>query len=202
VLIGSRGGGGYGGGLGKSKAAQERQNSPASRGTFHRIRPRAILVLPAPRLEARDGIEKEGTAALSAWKLEFGGAALGVGAGVTYDGFRGLFHGRAANPTATPPVTAMPSLREPKEAYSDQATLDRRETGRLNAPLGTIQRDCQDWYAEATKVFVAGSEIGTSSAPRSRPPRTTARPHPTRRRPLPPARRLTATAVLRFESYR
>ena len=33
-------------------------------------------------------------------------------------------------------------------------------TDRLNARLGIVERDCQDWYAEATKVFVAGTEIG------------------------------------------
>jgi hypothetical protein len=112
------------------------------------------------RADSRDGIEKEGTAALSAWKLEFDGAALSAGPGVTYDGFRLLFHGRAADNTVTPPITAIPSLRELKELYSDKATLDRRETGRLNARLGALERDCQDWYAEATKIFVAGTEIG------------------------------------------
>ncbi len=33
-------------------------------------------------------------------------------------------------------------------------------TDRLNARLGIVERDCQDWYAEAIKVFVAGTEIG------------------------------------------
>jgi hypothetical protein len=47
-----------------------------------------------------------------------------------------------------------------KDAYSDAATIDRRETGRLNARLGQVERDCVDWYAEATKIFVAGTEIG------------------------------------------
>lgn len=112
------------------------------------------------RADSRSGIEKEGTALLSAWKLEFGGAAFVPSPGVTYEGFRELFAGRAADPGATPPVTALPSLRELKEAYSDKQTIDRREAGRLNAKLSTVQRDCQDWYAEATKVFVAGSEIG------------------------------------------
>ncbi|MBL9130538.1 MAG: hypothetical protein JNG86_05025 [Verrucomicrobiaceae bacterium] len=112
------------------------------------------------RADSRSGIEKEGTACLSAWKLEFGGAAFIPAPGVTYEGLRELFYGRAADPAATPPVTALPSLRELKDAYSDKSTIDRRETGRLNAKLATVERDCQDWYAEATKVFVEGSEIG------------------------------------------
>lgn len=112
------------------------------------------------RADSRSGIEREGTALLSAWKLEFGGAAFVPAPGVTYEGFRELFYGHPADPGATPPVPAMPSLRELKEAYSDKNTIDRRETGRLNAKLATVERDCQDWYAEATKVFVAGTEIG------------------------------------------
>lgn len=112
------------------------------------------------RADSRDGIEKEGTALLSAWKLEFGGAAFVPAPGLTYEGFRELFTGRTADPGATPPVTALPSLRELKETYSDKQTIDRRETGRLNARLGSVERDCQDWYAEATKIFVEGTEIG------------------------------------------
>ncbi|MFN0077237.1 MAG: hypothetical protein ACKVY0_12270 [Prosthecobacter sp.] len=112
------------------------------------------------RAESRDGREKEGTACLSAWKLEFGGAAFAPGPGMMNEGFRELFYGRAADPAATPPVTALPSLRELKETHSDKSTIDRRDAGRLNARQATVQRDCQDWYAEATKVFVAGTEIG------------------------------------------
>ena len=62
--------------------------------------------------------------------------------------------------SANPPVTALASLRELKEDYSDKATIARRETGRLDARLGIVERDCQDCYAEATKVFVEGTEIG------------------------------------------
>jgi hypothetical protein len=91
--------------------------------------------------------------------VEFDGATFVPAPGVTYNAFRDLFYGHAA-PAAAPPVTAMPSLRELKEAYSDKAPLDRRETGRLNARLALVERDCQDWYAEATKVSVAGTEIG------------------------------------------
>ncbi len=138
--------------------------------------------------ESRDGMEKEGTALLSAWKLEFGGAAFDPGPGLTYDGFRDLFHGHAANPGATPPVLAMPSLRALKEAYSDKQTIDRQETGRLNAKLVTVERDCQDWYAEATKVFVEGSEIGDlirSEVPTSADYNKPGTPAPTP--PAPPA---------------
>lgn len=112
------------------------------------------------RADSRGGIEREGTALLSAWKLEFGGAAFAPSPGVTYDSFRELFYGRDADPAAVPPVTELPSLRKLKEAYSDKQTLDRREAGRLNAKLFTVQRDCQDWYAEATKVFPESTEIG------------------------------------------
>lgn len=112
------------------------------------------------RGESRKAIEEEGAALLSAWKLEFGGAAFSPGPGMTYQGFRDLFYGRAADPGAAPPVTALASLRELKEEYSDKATVARREMGRFNKRLALIERDCVDWYAEATKVFVAGSEIG------------------------------------------
>ena len=121
---------------------------------------KAVVDELSAREVSRSGIEKEGAACLSAWKLEFGGAAFVPAAELTYAGFRELFYGRAADPVAVPPVTALPSLHELKEAYSDKSTIDRRETGRLNAKLSTVQRDCQDWYAEATKVFVAGTEIG------------------------------------------
>ena len=121
---------------------------------------KAVVDELSGRADSREGIEKEGTACLSAWKLEFGGAAFVPAAELTYAGFRELFYGRVADPGATPPVTALPSLRSLKEAYSDKQTIDRQETGRLNAKLGTVERDCQDWYAEATKIFVAGTEIG------------------------------------------
>jgi hypothetical protein len=120
----------------------------------------AVVDELSARADSRDGIEKEGTACLSAWKLEFGGEAFVPAPGLTYAGFRELFSGRAADPAATPPVTALPSLRVLKEAYSDNSTIARRERGRLNVKLSTVERDCQDWYAEATKVFVAGTEIG------------------------------------------
>ena len=112
------------------------------------------------RANTRDGIEREGTALLSAWKLEFGAAAFVPGPGLGYESFRHLFHGRAADPNANPPVEALPTLRDLKEEYSDLSTIDRRETGRVNALLMRVERDCQDWYAEATKLFVAGTEIG------------------------------------------
>ncbi len=84
-------------------------------------------------------------------------------------------------------MTALPSLRELKETHSDKSTIDRRETGRLNAKLATVQRDCQDWYAEATKVFVAGTEIGDlirSQVPTSDEYGTSGTPAPTP--PAPP----------------
>jgi hypothetical protein len=74
----------------------------------------------------------------------------------------------------------MPSLRE----LNDQATIDRRETSRLNARLVLVERDCQDWYAEATKVLVAGTEIGDLI--RSQIP-TSADYNPPTPPPVPPA---------------
>lgn len=136
------------------------------------------------RGDSRDAIEKEGTATLSAWKLEFGGAAFTPAPGVTYAAFRELFYGHPADPAAVPPVLAMASLRELKEAYSDKSTVDRRETGRLNAKLSTVERDCQDWYAEATKVFAAGTEIGDLI--RSEIPTTSDYNPPTPPAPSPP----------------
>lgn len=112
------------------------------------------------RGDSRKGTEDEAAALLSAWKLEFGGAAFVPGPGYTYEGLRALFYGRTANPAATPPVLALASLRELKETYADKSTVARRELGRLNARLATVERDCVDWYAEATKVFPADTEIG------------------------------------------
>lgn len=143
------------------------------------------------RSATRDGIEKEGTALLSAWKLEFGGAAFVPGPGLDYETFRRLFHGDPGDPNATPPVPALPTLRDLKEEYSDLSTIDRRETGRVNALLMRVERDCQDWYAEATKLFVEGTEIGDLI--RSQVPTTTdygsppAAEEPAPEEPTPPA---------------
>ncbi len=114
------------------------------------------------RGNARGVIEDEGTALLSAWELEFGGAAFAPAPGndMTYDSFNALFVGRAANPNATPPVTALPSLRTLKRGQSDAATVQRREAGRVGKRLALIEKDCQDWYAEATRYFPVGTEIG------------------------------------------
>ena len=136
------------------------------------------------RGDSRSGIEKEGMALLSAWKLEFGGAAFAPGPGLAYAAFRELFYGRAAAPGATPPVTALPALRELKEEYSDTSTVDRRETGRLNARLVMVERDAQDWYAEATRVFVAGTVNGDLI--RSQVPTTADYNPPTPAPPAPP----------------
>jgi hypothetical protein len=76
-----------------------------------------------------------------------------------------------------------------KEAYSDKSTVDRRETGRLNAKLSTVERDCQDWYAEATKVFAAGTEIGDlirSEIPTTSDYNPPSPPAPTPPPPAPP----------------
>jgi hypothetical protein len=62
------------------------------------------------RADSRDGIEKEETAALSAWKLEFDGTAFIPAPGVTYAGFRELFYGHPVDDTVTPPIPAVPSL--------------------------------------------------------------------------------------------
>lgn len=140
------------------------------------------------RADSRKGIEDEGAAVLSAWKLEFGGAAFVPGPGLTYASFREHFYGRAADPAATPPVTALASLRELKDDASDKATIDRSKTGQLNARLVAIERDCVDWYAEATKVFVEGTEIGDmirSEVPVSSDGASTPEPEPTPP-PIPP----------------
>jgi len=50
------------------------------------------------RSDSRKGTEEEGAALLSAWKLEFDGAAFVPGPGLSYDAFRELFYGRAADP--------------------------------------------------------------------------------------------------------
>jgi hypothetical protein len=47
-----------------------------------------------------------------------------------------------------------------REAFADQSTLARREQGRLNGRLTKVERDGVDWYAGATKVFAADTEIG------------------------------------------
>lgn len=123
------------------------------------------------RADSRDSIEREGMAMLSAWKLEFGGTAFTPVPGVTYEGFRTLYYGKPEDTTVTPHVAAIPSLRELKEEYSDKATTDRKTLGRVNAILQRVEKDVQDWYAEATKAFVAGTEIGDLL--RARVPTTT-----------------------------
>ena len=39
-------------------------------------------------------------------------------------------------------------------------TVARREIARVNLLLTRAERDCVDWYAEATAVFPATTEIG------------------------------------------
>lgn len=117
-------------------------------------------------LSARGGsrktIEDEGTALLSAWKEEFGGAgflpvpAMGGQPAVTFESFRALLFGAPAA-GGTPAVS---SLRDFKQALSDAATVERRAVGRLNVLLNRAEKDAQDWYAEATSVFPANTEVG------------------------------------------
>lgn len=110
----------------------------------------------------RVSIEDEATTLLSAWELEFDGDSFAPAPGVdmTFSSFKALLHGRAANPGATPPVTEIKSLRDLKKAQSDAATIQKRENGRVNRRMALIQKDCQDWYAEAAKFFPAGTEFG------------------------------------------
>jgi hypothetical protein len=105
------------------------------------------------RGDSRRAIEDEATALLSAWTEEFG-ENFAPAPGITYDGFKALLFGDAA---ATPPSS---SLRTLKQALSDAATVARRETGRLSVLLNRVETDAQQWYAEATSVFKAGTEIG------------------------------------------
>lgn len=137
------------------------------------------------RGDSRKEIEDEGMAMLSAWKLVFGGPAFTPAPGMTFAGFRELFKGRAADTTVTPIIPAVPSLRELKEEYSDRKTLDRRENGRLSKKLALIERDVVDWYAEATKVFAEGTEIGDLI--RSQVPTGTDYNPPTPHTPAPPS---------------
>ncbi len=105
------------------------------------------------RGDSRRAIEDEATALLSAWTEEFG-ENFAPAPGVTYDGFKTLLFG---NDAADPKI---PSLRALKQALSDAATVARRETGRLSVLLNRVENDAQQWYAEATSVFKAGTEIG------------------------------------------
>jgi hypothetical protein len=105
------------------------------------------------RGDSRRVIEDEATATLSAWTEEFG-ENFAPAPGITYDGFKNLFFG---DEQADPKV---PSLRALKQALSDAATVARREAGRLSVLLNRVENDAQQWYAEATSVFKAGSEIG------------------------------------------
>jgi len=105
------------------------------------------------RGDSRRVIEDEATAMLSAWTEEFG-ENFAPAPGVTYDGFKKLLFGdEQADPK-------LPSLRALKQALSDAATVARRETGRLSVLLNRVETDAQQWYAEATSVFKAGTEIG------------------------------------------
>ena len=105
------------------------------------------------RGDSRKAIEDEGTVLLSAWKEEFL-PAFTPAPGITFVGFQGLFFGDEA----TTPKS--PSLRALKQALSDAVTVERREVGRLNVLLTSVERDSVDWYSEATSVFPAGTETG------------------------------------------
>ena len=135
---------------------------------------RAVVDELSARGNTRRSIEEEGAALLSAWKLEFGGAALVPAPGITYAGFETLFIGAAAaggNP-------AVPSLRELKIDLSDASTTERKAVSRVNVLLERVERDVVDWYAEATAVFPEGtvngdlirSEIPTTYTPGGTPP--------------------------------
>jgi hypothetical protein len=160
----------------------EAMRTEASRDSEHA----SVVNELSARGTSRRETEDEGTALLSAWDLEFGGAAFAPAPGpeMSFESFRALFYGRAADPAATPPVTAIPSLRDLKKLQSDKATIDRREAGRVNKRLALIQKDCQDWYAEATRFFPEGTEIGDLI--RSEVPTTTDYNPPTPAPPAPP----------------
>lgn len=114
-----------------------------------------INVLSARGDTSRE-IEDEGTALLSAWKIEFDGNAFSPAPDITFDAFSALFFGKPAKNGAA----AVPSLRDLKQAVSDAGTIERREVGRLNSLLTRTEGDCQHWYAEATSAFASGTEIG------------------------------------------
>lgn len=106
------------------------------------------------RGDSRRAIEDEATALLSAWKEEFGGSAFIPAPGITYGAFEALLVGDTA---ASPEIF---SLRKLKQALSDAVTVERSKVARLNVLLTRVERDVQDWYAEATSVFIEGTEIG------------------------------------------
>lgn len=130
------------------------------------------------RGDSRKVIEDEATSLLSGWKEEFG-PAFSPAPGITLDGFTTLLTGSLLT---VPPV---PSLRELKQGLSDAATRERKKVGAVSGILSRVERDAQDWYAEATSVYAAGTPNGDLI--RTVPTTTTYNPSTPATPPAPPA---------------
>ena len=120
----------------------------------------AIVDRLSSRGDSRRGIEDEAEALIAAWEeweQQQNGQTFTPGPGKSLLDFKTLLEG---NGTPPPPATALPPLPTLKKNYKAALARWRRSEGLLNALYSRCEDDCVSWYAEATKVFPAGTAEG------------------------------------------
>ena len=114
--------------------------------------------MPA-RGDSRRAIEEEADNLLAAWEEweQQLGQTFSPAPGKTLVDFKLLLEGNGSPP---PPAVSLPPLPTLKKTYKAALTKWRRSEGALNALYSRCEDECIAWYAEATKVWPAGTPEG------------------------------------------